>query len=110
MYSSAFPVREVTRRFSREIIRRSVYRNTLNKQDSAIKYTTEFENYKYSLNFLDININDTTNKKYVFKVHRKDTITKSESSINPSITKSVLKSFVHRTHTICSEKYVKHEI
>ena len=35
----------------------------LNKQDPAIKYTVEFENHKYSLNFLDININNTTNKK-----------------------------------------------
>ena len=42
----------------------------LNKQDPAIKYTVEFENYKHSLNFLDINVtNNTTNKKYKFKLH-----------------------------------------
>lgn len=52
------------------------------------KYTAEFENPKYSLNFLNINItNNTANKKYKFKVHRKDTITnihiKPNSYINP---------------------------
>ena len=37
----------------------------LNKLDPAIKYTAEFEDHKYSLDFLDINItSNTTNKKY----------------------------------------------
>ena len=81
----------------------------LNKQDPAIKYTVEFEDQKYSLNLLDINItSNTTNRKYQFKVHRKDTITniqiKPNSCIDLSITKSVFKSFLHRVHTICSEK------
>ena len=35
----------------------------LNKQDSAMKYTVEFEDYKHSLNFLDINITSNTTKK-----------------------------------------------
>ena len=48
----------------------------LNKQDPAIKYTAEFEDHENSLNFLDINItNNTTNRKYEFKVHRKNAIT-----------------------------------
>ena len=35
-----------------------------NKQDTAIKYTAEFEDRKHSLNFLDISITiNTTNKK-----------------------------------------------
>ena len=86
----------------------------LNKQDPAIKYTVEFEDHKHSLNFLDMNItNNTTNKKYEFKVHRKDAITnihtKPNSCIDPSITKSVFKGFLHRAYTICSEKYIKEE-
>ena len=40
-----------------------IFLEILNKQDPAIKDTVEFENHKYSLNFLDININNTTNKK-----------------------------------------------
>ena len=72
----------------------------LNKQDPEIKYTVEFEDQKHSLNLLDINItNNTTNRKYEFKVHRKDAITnihiKPNSCIDPSITKSVFKSFLH---------------
>ena len=86
----------------------------LNKEDPAIKYTVEFEDHKHSPNFLDINItNNTTNKKYEFKVHRKDAITniyiKPNSCIDPSITKSVFKDFLHRAYTICSEKYIKEE-
>ena len=87
----------------------------LNKQDPAIKYTVEFEDHKHSLNSLDIYItNNTTNRKYEFKVHRKDAITnihiKPNSCIDPNITKSVFKGFLHRAHTICSEKFLKEEI
>ena len=86
----------------------------LNKQDPAIKHTVEFEDHKHSLHFLDINItNNTTNRKYEFKVHRKDAITnihiKPNLFIDPSITKNVLKGFLHRTHTVCSEKDIKKE-
>ena len=86
----------------------------LNKQDLAIKYTAEFEDHKHSLNFLDINItSNTTNKKYKLKAHREDAITnihiKPNLCIDLSITKSVFNSFLHRAHTICSEKYVKEE-
>ena len=34
---------------------------------------------------------------------------KQNSSINPSITKSVFKGFLHHAHAICSEKYVHKE-
>ena len=83
-----------------------------NKQDPAIKYTVEFEDHKHSLNFLDINItNNTTNKKYEFKVHWKNAITnihiKPNSCIDSFITKSVFKSFLHLAHTVCAEKYIK---
>ena len=69
----------------------------LNKQDPTVKYTVEFEDHKHLLNFLDINITkNTTNKKYKF---RKDTITnihiKPNSFIDPDITKSVFKGFLH---------------
>ena len=79
----------------------------LNRQDPAIKYTVEFEDNKHSLNFLDIKItNNTTNKKYEFKVHRKDAITnihiKPNSFIDPSITRCVFKCFLHRAHTVFS--------
>ena len=80
---------------------------------SSIKYTVEFEGHRHSLNFLDIYItNNTTNKKYKFKIDRKDAIKsihiKPNLCIDPSITKkSVFRGFLHRAHTICSEKYIK---
>ena len=87
----------------------------LNKQDPVIKYTAEFEDHKHSLNFPDINItNNTTNRKYKCKVHRKDAVTnihiKPNLCIDPSITKSVFKGFLRRAHTICSEKCIKEEM
>ena len=71
-------------------------------------------NLKITNIFLDINItNNTTNRKYKFKVHRKDAITnihiKPNSSIDPSITKSVFIGILHRAHTICSGRYIKEE-
>ena len=73
----------------------------LNKQDSAIKFKGKFEDYKKSLNFLDINItNNTTNKHYKFKVHRKDTVPnihiKPNSCINLALVKSVFKCFLNQ--------------
>ena len=35
---------------------------------------------------------------------------KPNSCINPSITKSVFKGFLHQAHKICSEKYIQGEI
>ena len=49
----------------------NTFQEILNKQDPAIQYTIQYKNGKKSLNFLDINITNTSNKKYEFKVHRK---------------------------------------
>ena len=65
------------------------YLEILNKQDPVIKYTVEFEGDKHSLNFLDININNTTNRKYEFKVHRKDAITNIHIKLNSCINAKV---------------------
>ena len=62
---------------------------------------------------MNINITNTINNKYEFKVHRKKAITnihiKPTSSIDPNIIKSVFKGFLHRAHSICSDKYIKEE-
>ena len=46
-------------------------------------------------------------------MHRKNAITnihiKPTSCIDPNIVKSVFKGFLHRAHSICSEKYIKAE-
>ena len=46
-------------------------------------------------------------------MHRKKAITnihtKLTSCIDPNIIKSVFKGFLHRAHSICSEKYIKDE-
>ena len=49
----------------------NIFQEILNKQDPAIQYTIEYENENKSLNFLDINITNTINNKYEFKVHCK---------------------------------------
>ena len=49
----------------------NTFQEILNKQDPAIQYTIEYENGNKSLNFLDINITNTINNKYEFKVYRK---------------------------------------
>ena len=72
----------------------------LTKKDPAIRYIVEFEDHKHSVNVLDINTaKNTTKKKYKFKVHRKGAITniniKPNSCIDPSITESVFKGFLH---------------
>ena len=91
----------------------NIFQEILNNQDPAIQYTIEYENENKSLNFLDINITNTINNKYEFKVHRKKAITnihiKQTSRFNPNIIKSVFKSFLHRAYPICSEKYIKEE-
>ena len=49
----------------------NTFQEILNKQDPALQYTIEYENAHKSLNFLDINITNTINNKYEFKVHQK---------------------------------------
>ena len=94
-------------------IKLNTFQEVLNKQDPAIQYTIEYENENKSLNFLDINITNTSNNKHEFKVHRKNAITnihiKPTSCIDPNTTKSVFKAFLHRALSICSEKYIKEE-
>ena len=91
----------------------NTFQEILNNEDPAIQYTIVYENGNKSLNFLDINIIDTINNKYEFKVNRKKTINnthiKPTSCIDSNITKSVFKCFLHRPHSICSEIYIKEE-
>ena len=91
----------------------NTFQEVLNKQDPAIKYTIEYENKNKSLNFVDINITNTISNKYEFKAHHKKAITnihiKPTSCIDPNIVKSVFKGFLHRAHSICSEKHIKEE-
>ena len=53
----------------------NTFQEILNKQDPTVLYTIEYENGNKSLNFLDINITNTINNKYEFKVRRKKAIT-----------------------------------
>ena len=68
----------------------------LNKQDSSIQYTTEFENDKKQLDFLDITIanNGTTCD---FKIFKRLAITnvqiKPNSNLAPNMSISVFKEF-----------------
>ena len=68
----------------------------LNKQDSSIQYTTEFENDNKQLDFLDITIanNGTT---YDFKIFKRLAITnvqiKPNSNLAPNMSISVFKEF-----------------
>ena len=90
----------------------NIFQEILNKQDPAIQYTIEYENENKSLSFLNINITNTINNKYEFKVHRKKAINihiKQTSCFNRNIIKSVFKSFLHRAYSICSEKCIKEE-
>ncbi|XP_065667720.1 uncharacterized protein LOC136088011 [Hydra vulgaris] len=86
----------------------------LNEQDPAIKYTSEKENNKKELNFLDITVTNTNNSYYNFKIHRKSAITniqiKPTSNVNPKIVMGVFKGFVSRAVKICSKKYLNNEI
>ena len=62
---------------------------------------------------MDINITNTINNKYEFKVLRKNAITnipiKPTSCIDPNIIKSVLEGLLRRAYSIYSEKYIKEE-
>ena len=67
----------------------------------------------HALRFLDINITNNNNNKYEFKVHRKKSHyqhnIKPTSCIDPNIIKSVFKGFLHKAHSVSSEKYIKEE-
>ena len=91
----------------------NISQELVNKQGPAIQYTTEYENEKKSLNFLDINITSTINKKDEFKVHHKKAINnihiKLILCIDSNIIKNVFKGFLHIAHSLCSGKYIKEE-
>ena len=86
----------------------------LNKQDSSIQYTIEFDNNQKQLNFLDITITNNRADSYDFKSFRKPAITnvqvKSNSNMAPNIFVSVFKGFLSRAYKICSERYIDEEI
>ena len=71
----------------------NTFQETLNKQDSAIQYTIEYENGNKSLNFLDINITNIINNKYEFKVHRKKAIINIISNLHHALTLTPLKVY-----------------
>ena len=57
----------------------------LNKQDSSIQYTIEFENNEKQLNFLDIFITNNGTDSYDFKIFRKPAIMNVQIKSNSSI-------------------------
>ena len=80
-----------------------------------------YDSRNKSLNFLDINITNIISNEYELKNHFKNSITnihiKPISCIDPNIIKRVFKDFfrrvfqgfLHREHSICSEKHIKEE-
>ena len=86
----------------------------LNKQDSSIQCTIEFDNNQKQLNFSDITITNNRADSYDFKSFRKPAITnaqvKSNSNMAPNVFVSVFKGFLSRAYKICSERYIDEEI
>ena len=86
----------------------------LNSQDRSIQYTIEFENENKQLSFFDINITNTGNNTYDFKIFRITSITnvqiKPNSNIAPHIAMGVFKGFLSRAYKICTEKHLQSEI
>ena len=79
----------------------------LNKQDSSIQYTIEFENNKKQFNFLDITITNNGTDSYDFKIFRKPAIMnvqiKSNSNMTPNVSVTVFKLSLSRAYKNCSE-------
>ena len=86
----------------------------LNEQEPRIKFEAEYENKNKELNYLDINIINTKQGNYDFKIHRKDAITnvqiKPESCHDNKVKYGIFKGFVSRAKAICSSKYITEEI
>ena len=86
----------------------------LNKHDSSIQYTIEFENNHKQINFLDITITNNGTNSYDFKIFKKPAITnvkiKSNSNMALNVSVSVLKGFLSRAYKICSKRYIDEEI
>ena len=66
------------------------------------------------LNFLDVKIKNNKHGKYEFSVHRKDAITniqvKKHSCHDPNIQAGIIKGFVNRALTICTELHIEEEL
>ena len=88
--------------------------NILNNQSDHLKYTIEYENEIKSLNFLDINITNSLEGHYDFKIYRKPAITnvqiKNNSGHDRRILDGIFNGFVDRAHKICSKKFLDEEI
>ena len=86
---------------------------TLNKQDSSIQYTIEFENNQKQLNLLDITITNNGTDCYDFRIFRKPVITnvhmKSNSNMAANVFISGFKRFLSRSYKISSERYIDEE-
>ena len=86
----------------------------LNKKDSSIQYTIEFENDQKQLNFFNTIITNNGTNFYDFKIFRKLPITNvqinTNSNMAPNISVAVFKGFLSRTCKICSKRYVYEEI
>ena len=86
----------------------------MNSQDPSIQYTIEFENENKQLSFLDINITNTGNNTYDFKIFQKTSITniqiKPNSNIAPHIGMGVFKGFLSRAYKKCTEKQFQSEM
>ena len=90
------------------------FQKILNEQDPRIQFTAEYENENKELNYLDITITNNKEGKYDYKVHRKNAITniqiKPESCHDEKIKIGVVKGYLLRAESICSEKYKQQEI
>ena len=77
----------------------NTFQEILNKQDPAIQYTIEYENGNKSLNILDINITNTINNKYEFKVHRKKTYISNQHRASTLTSSKVYSKVFFTEHT-----------
>ena len=82
----------------------------LNKQDSSIQYTTEFQNNQMQLNFLYTNITNNGTNSYEFKILKKLAITNAQikpfSNMTPNISIAVFTGFLSRAYKICSKSSI----
>ena len=91
----------------------------LNAQDERIQYTAEYETTneeenKSELNYLEITTINNKTGKYQFKVYRKQAITniqiKPDSCHDNRIKEGVFKGYIRRAKAICSEEHLSEEI
>ena len=91
-----------------------MFKTILNKQDEHIQYTIEREDEHKSLNFLEVKVLNNQRGRYEFDIYRKNAITniqiKPSSAHDPKVLDGIFKGFVHRAMTLCSEKFIEHEL